>query len=154
MPSAAPRICTCGKIVAAGVRCQCQINRHAEAKARSDKRRPNAHARGYNHEWSKARKEFLALNSRCAHPGCNAYATHLDHIAPHRGDHRLFWIAKIGSHFVNITTTPTSNARRRGNERLPHIRPFNGKRMSVAEIAKLPASACTPCAVVSATASH
>jgi len=49
-----PHLCTCGKIVAHGTRCACQI---ASARARNK---------------------------------CNAPATVVDHIIPHRGDEALF----------------------------------------------------------------
>ncbi|MHA6692046.1 HNH endonuclease signature motif containing protein [Devosia sp. A449] len=87
MPSRAPRICSCGNIVAHGVRCACQVAR----KARTDTRRPNATARGYDHAWRKARAEFLVLNPWCSWPGCNAPASVVDHIMAHRGNQALFW---------------------------------------------------------------
>jgi 5-methylcytosine-specific restriction endonuclease McrA len=91
MPFAAPRVCSCGSVVASGVTCACQRKRHQEAKARSDARRPSATARGYDSEWRRAAKAYLAVNPRCAHPGCTAFATVVDHRVPHRGDKRLFW---------------------------------------------------------------
>ena len=50
--------------------------------------------RGYDSKWDRARRAFLA-----AHPFCAACeqrgklppATVVDHIEPHRGDHKLFW---------------------------------------------------------------
>lgn len=87
MPSRAPRICTCGNIVAYGTRCACQAAR----KARSDARRPSSADRGYGHAWRKARAEFLVLNSLCSWPGCRAPASVVDHIMPHRGNQALFW---------------------------------------------------------------
>ena len=91
MPSLAPRICSCTRIVPAGVRCECQRKGDQERKARFDKTRPTATARGYNQEWRRESKAYLAINPRCQHPGCNAYATVVDHVIPHRGDMRLFW---------------------------------------------------------------
>ena len=91
MPVAVPRVCACGRIVASGVACPCQRQRKQEAKARSDSRRPSANDRGYTNEWRREAKAYLALNPRCQHPGCNAYATVVDHRTPHRGDMRLFW---------------------------------------------------------------
>lgn len=32
--------------------------------------------------WRKVRKERLALNVRCQHPKCRAFATHVDHLRP------------------------------------------------------------------------
>ena len=88
MPMLAPRICGCGKRVAAGIKCACQIIRKAEA----DKRRPNATERGYDSKWRKASRAFLALpaNRYCA-CGCGRIAEVVDHIIPHRGDMKLFW---------------------------------------------------------------
>ncbi len=87
MPMRAPRICSCGKVVAYGTRCACQAQRRAEA----DRRRPNAHDRGYDRAWRKIRAEFLAANPRCSWPGCTAPATVVDHIQPHRGNRALFF---------------------------------------------------------------
>jgi 5-methylcytosine-specific restriction endonuclease McrA len=91
MPYAAPSICGCGKVVNRGLVCPCQQKRRQESKARFDAKRPSATARGYDNRWRQASKEHLSLNARCSHPGCNAYATVVDHITPHRGDMRLFW---------------------------------------------------------------
>lgn len=88
---AAPRVCSCGKVVAAGVRCECQRRRDQERKARFDQTRPNSAQRGYTGEWRRESKTFLALNPKCQHPGCNAYAEHVHHKIAHRGDMRLFW---------------------------------------------------------------
>jgi 5-methylcytosine-specific restriction enzyme A len=94
MPSAAPRICSCGSVVAFAVTCKCQRQRHHESKARFDARRPNSTARGYDHRWQQARREYLAEHPRCQHPECNAYATVMDHVISHKGDMRLFWDQK------------------------------------------------------------
>ena len=91
MPLAAPRVCRCGKVVAYGVVCPCRRKSDQERKARHDAKRPNAYARGYNDEWRRESKAFLALNPKCQHPGCNAYATVVHHKIAHRGDMRLFW---------------------------------------------------------------
>jgi 5-methylcytosine-specific restriction endonuclease McrA len=89
MPVAPPRVCGCGKVVAGGTRCACQIKRHAEAKARFDQRRPTARQRGYDSKWEQARAEFLAAHRHCVR--CGQPATIVDHITPHRGDLKLFW---------------------------------------------------------------
>jgi 5-methylcytosine-specific restriction endonuclease McrA len=89
-----PHLCTCGKIVAHGERCSCQIAATRARNARHDARRPSARERGYDGEWRKARAEYLTM-----HPHCRECATHgvirpatlVDHIKPHRGDKRLFW---------------------------------------------------------------
>lgn len=84
-----PHLCTCGKIVPHGVRCECQRQADRERKARHDQRRPNARRRGYNREWEKARREYLAAHPYCRM--CGNPATTVDHVIPHRGDRALFW---------------------------------------------------------------
>jgi 5-methylcytosine-specific restriction enzyme A len=69
----------------------CTRQRRQESKARFDAKRPSASARGYDGRWTKASKAYLAEHPRCRHPGCNAYATVVDHVIPHKGDMRLFW---------------------------------------------------------------
>lgn len=86
---APPRACACGRLVASGARCPCQIASTRARNARHDANRPTAAQRGYNHEWRKARAAFLALHPSCA--CCFAPATVVDHIIPHRGDDALFW---------------------------------------------------------------
>lgn len=92
MPMKPNRLCSCGRAVASGVRCACQIARRAEA----DRRRPNAAARGYNSAWQKARVGFLAHHPHCemlitSGQRCGRPATVVDHIIPHRGNRKLFW---------------------------------------------------------------
>lgn len=92
MPSKPPRICACGKRVSATQRCECQINRERERKARHDANRPTASQRGYGTKWRAARATFLEQNPTCLR--CGAPATIVDHIIPHRGDltkRGLFW---------------------------------------------------------------
>jgi 5-methylcytosine-specific restriction protein A len=86
-----PRLCSCGKIVAYGVRCECQIAATRERNARHDRRRLPARERGYDHSWRKARLAFLASHPHCAIPACDQPATTVDHMIPHRGDRALFW---------------------------------------------------------------
>lgn len=86
-----PRICSCGNIVAHGVRCQCQQKQDRDRKARHDQRRPSARERGYNHQWRKERAAYLATHLHCAMLGCNGHATVVDHIIRHRGDNAIFW---------------------------------------------------------------
>lgn len=92
MPFKPPRVCQCGKVVAAGVLCACQLERQRERKARADANRPNASQRGYDARWRRESKEFLALpeNRMCA-CGCGRFADMIDHKNPHRGDKRKFW---------------------------------------------------------------
>ena len=86
-----PHLCTCGKIVAHGVQCECQKAATRARNARHDSQRPSARARGYNSEWRKARAEYLSRHPHCAMTGCGKPATLVDHITPHKGNDRLFW---------------------------------------------------------------
>ena len=59
-----------------------------------DRQRPSAARRGYGCRWRRARAAFLAqrpLCVPCAAAGRLKAATVVDHVAPHRGDQRLFW---------------------------------------------------------------
>ena len=59
-----------------------------------DRQRGNAAERGYDAKWRRARKLFLQRHPLCANclsQGALTPATVVDHIVPHRGDHRLFW---------------------------------------------------------------
>ena len=91
MPFAPPSICPCGHKVPKGTLCACAEKRQAERKARIDKLRPTSTQRGYDGKWRAESREYLKANPVCARPGCNAPATHVDHIIPHRGDKKLFW---------------------------------------------------------------
>lgn len=84
-----PRICSCGRTVAHGVRCQCQIAATRARNARHDRNRPTARERGYDSDWAKARLAFLNRYPCCAM--CNAPASVVDHVKPHRGNRDLFW---------------------------------------------------------------
>lgn len=89
-----PRICSCGRVVARNVVCECQRTQTRERNARHDASRPSAAARGYNHEWRKARAEYLTTHPHCrecSSHGVTRPASVVDHIIPHRGDKRLFW---------------------------------------------------------------
>lgn len=83
----APRICSCGKRVASGQKCPCQISRKAER----ERQRPTARQRGYDGKWEKARAAFLAKpeNKLCVY--CGDVATLVDHKIAHKGDMKLFW---------------------------------------------------------------
>lgn len=89
MPMKAPRICSCGKVVPAGVQCSCQKAQDKARKAAHDKRRPSARERGYTAEWDKARAEYLLAYPSCKR--CGARATLVDHVTPHKGNQTLFW---------------------------------------------------------------
>ena len=59
-----------------------------------DRQGGNAAERGYDAKWRRARKLFLQRHPLCANclsQGALTPATVVDHIVPHRGDHRLFW---------------------------------------------------------------
>lgn len=86
-----PHLCTCGAIVAHGARCACRVAAIRARNKRHDAKRPSARERGYTRQWEAARKEWLQFNPICTHPGCNALATVVDHITPHKGDMMLFW---------------------------------------------------------------
>ena len=78
----------CAELVASGTKyCAKHRSLHPE-EIRS------AGARGYNWEWQKARKVFLAANPLCVQcmaEGRYIKATVVDHIIPHRGNQELFW---------------------------------------------------------------
>ena len=84
VPLSAPSHHSCGHPPTRG---RCPICR-AEYKAMKDKERPNATQRGYDSVWQQIRAEHLRLNPNCKR--CNATATHVDHIVPHRGQRQLF----------------------------------------------------------------
>lgn len=89
-----PRICSCGEKVPHGELCTCQQKARRERNARHDARRPSARDRGYDHEWRKARAEYLMWHPycrECAKSGVTQQATVVDHVVPHRGDKRLLW---------------------------------------------------------------
>lgn len=70
------------------------MKRDVRRRRQSDAKRPNAHQRGYNRHWSKARRLYLMDNPlcvRCAERGLIVEARVVDHIEPHRGDRLKFW---------------------------------------------------------------
>jgi 5-methylcytosine-specific restriction endonuclease McrA len=71
--------------VPAGRRC-------SRCVAASDKARGTAAARGYDAQWQRESKAFLARpeNQRCA-CSCGKLADVVDHRTPHKGDMLLFW---------------------------------------------------------------
>lgn len=89
MTRRAPRICACGRVVAYGVKCACEMQRAKERKARHDATRPSASARGYDSKWREARAGFLAKHPHCVR--CGAPATIVNHKIPHKGDKAIFW---------------------------------------------------------------
>jgi 5-methylcytosine-specific restriction protein A len=83
-----PHLCSCGRIVPHGARCQCQIASTRARNARHDAHRPSARQRGYDSKWEKERAMFLIYHATCK---CGQPASVVDHITPHRGDKKLFW---------------------------------------------------------------
>lgn len=80
MPVRAPSICShCGSAHPAGERCQRARDVERERKARFDLKRPNASKRGYDKEWEKVSRSFLAEpgNDLC---DCGAPATLVRHV--------------------------------------------------------------------------
>lgn len=56
--------------------------------------RPSAHSRGYGSKWQYESKRFLQLHPlclECQKHGRITEATVVDHIKPHKGNHKLFW---------------------------------------------------------------
>lgn len=112
MAMRAPRICgSCRKVVASGARCACEVKRDAERKARFDATRPTASARGYDSKWREARTGYLAKHPTCVR--CNAPATVVDHVTPHKGDMKLFWDRKNWQSLC----TPCHNSHKQSIER-------------------------------------
>ena len=90
MPVRAPSVCGyCGKAHSKGETCHAVAKMQKERKARFDQKRPTATQRGYNGEWAKARKQYLAAHPLCCR--CGAPANVVDHIKAHKGNHALFW---------------------------------------------------------------
>ncbi|WP_370178186.1 MULTISPECIES: HNH endonuclease [Alphaproteobacteria] len=65
-----------------GARCACEAKRDAARKARFDKGRPSASARGLGADWRKLRADHLAKHPWCRR--CGAKAIEVDHIVPRR----------------------------------------------------------------------
>ena len=96
MPSRPPSPCAvpgCSALTRGGGRCPLhQRERHREI----NRRRPSAHAQGYNRRWRAYRLGYLAAHPLCVEcvtTGRAVPATEVDHIRPHRGDQHLFWSA-------------------------------------------------------------
>lgn len=90
MPSAAPRL----KLAPLAKQHRVQTAPEHYGKGRGGKAKTGE--RGYGWQWQKARKRFLerpenVLCRMCESEGKLTVAKVVDHIIPHRGDHRLFW---------------------------------------------------------------
>lgn len=80
MPTRAPSVCGhCGAAHPSGQRCERLKRIDADRKARFDKTRPTARARGYDARWEKEAKAFLAQpeNEYCS---CGSPATLVRHV--------------------------------------------------------------------------
>lgn len=56
--------------------------------------RKTNHAKMYNYQWSKVRKQFIKehpLCKACLEEGKVTAAEQVDHIIPHKGSEKLFW---------------------------------------------------------------
>lgn len=83
MPSRAPKVCgACGKTHLTDAECSIIAARTKARKARYHKTAPSAAERGYDHEWRKARADWLAVYPSCAR--CGQKADVVDHIVPIR----------------------------------------------------------------------
>jgi 5-methylcytosine-specific restriction endonuclease McrA len=79
MPVRAPRVCGhCGGVHQTGERCAHVAARDRERKARFDRQRPAARARGYDADWDKLRREHLARHPQCRR--CGEPASLVDHV--------------------------------------------------------------------------
>lgn len=75
MPRSPARPCTwpqgCPELVDGGGRCP--DHKHVT-------KRPSASARGYDEQWKRTSKTYLAGHQWCEQPGCDQLATVVDHI--------------------------------------------------------------------------
>jgi 5-methylcytosine-specific restriction endonuclease McrA len=81
MRTRAPRVCGyCGGVHQSGERCPKAAVRDRERKSRFDRKRPNSSQRGYDREWEREAKAYLAQpeNRRCAR--CGAPSTVVMHV--------------------------------------------------------------------------
>lgn len=96
MPARAPHPCaapSCPALTHARY-CPTHAQRAQQVGRMQDRARGTAAARGYNSRWQRYRLVYLAahpLCATCAHRDRVTAATVVDHIQPHRGDHKLFW---------------------------------------------------------------
>lgn len=95
MPVRAPSVCPhCNRAHTKSEPCEAVQRMERERKARFDQKRPSARQRGYDAEWERESKAFLAVYSSCRR--CGKQATLVDHItpirvAPHRRMDRTNW---------------------------------------------------------------
>jgi len=63
-----------------------------------DRERGSATGRGYNRQWSNAARVYRAEHPLCEYcelDGRVVTASLVDHLYPHRGDRRIFWLSKL-----------------------------------------------------------
>jgi 5-methylcytosine-specific restriction enzyme A len=93
MPTAPMRPCTypgCPSLTDSG---RCETHKRQQRKA-IDARRGTAAQRGYDSNWKAARDWYLRNHPLCVICQANGIITAaqvVDHIKPHKGDHKLFW---------------------------------------------------------------
>lgn len=114
MPSKAPRLCGCGLTVPGGARCPCEARRDAERKARFDKTRPSATARGLGADWRKLRAAHLERNPWCCR--CGRAAQEVDHIVPRR----VAPERRLDPTNLQSLCTPCHSGAKQREERLQH----------------------------------
>ncbi len=69
-----------------------------EAERSYDRARGGASERLYSARWAKASKAHLAMSPLCRYCELDGHvraATVVDHLYPHRGDVRLFWMKRL-----------------------------------------------------------
>ncbi len=92
----------CSKLVPSG-RCdahpyeltETQKEEQRYRRSALDAHRGSARKRGYTTAWGKARNAHLSAHPLCVHCGARgrtAGAAIVDHVIPHKGDVRLFWM--------------------------------------------------------------
>ena len=82
-------------ILTRDTRCPKHTKQHEQAVAAVDNRRGSASSRGYTSKWRRYALSFLKghpLCRECEKVGRTTLATVVDHIRPHRGDMKLFWL--------------------------------------------------------------
>ncbi|WP_457660950.1 HNH endonuclease signature motif containing protein [Sinorhizobium medicae] len=85
----ANRITACGCSVPKGTKCAHEQTRTTARQKANDVARGTAAERGYDKDWWRLRHAFLQAHPTCCVPGCEAKATHVDHIKSIRDAPRL-----------------------------------------------------------------
>lgn len=95
MPSKPLKPCKssgCPELVQSGY-----CDKHKKNNYEYDKKRGTANQRGYTYRWQQYRELFLKKNPicvECEEEELITPSTTVDHIVPHKGDHKLFWDSK------------------------------------------------------------